>query len=137
MMAEKESTMTATKTVLLVDDDEEILTRLGAALAARGYRVLKAADGNLGLALAEREAPDLVVVDMMVPLKSGLLILEKVKGRPHAPPVIMITANESPRHRAYAERLGADDYLCKPLDAERLLTSVQRFCPLPGPDSEG
>jgi DNA-binding response OmpR family regulator len=123
--------MAATKTILLVDDDEDIRTGLGAALAANGYRVLTAADGNLGLALAEREAPDLVVVDMMVPLKSGLFILEKVKGRPHAPPVIVITANESPRHRAHAERLGADDYLCKPFDDERFLASVRRFCPPP------
>ena len=125
--------MPLTKTVLLVDDDEDIRTGLGGALEARGYRVLTAADGNLGLSLAEREAPDLVVVDMMVPLKSGLLILEKVKGRPHPPPVIMITANESPRHKAYAERLGADDYLRKPLDAEHFLACVQRLCPLPGP----
>jgi DNA-binding response OmpR family regulator len=126
--------MAPPKTILLVDDDDDILTSLGGALRARGYRVLTAADGNLGLSLAEREAPDLVVVDMMVPLKSGLLILEKVKGRPHAPPVIMITANESPRHRAYAERLGADDYLCKPFDAEHFLARVQRLCPPPGPE---
>jgi DNA-binding response OmpR family regulator len=121
--------MPATKTVLLVDDDEEILTSLGAALEGQGYRVVTAADGNLGLALTERESPDLVVVDMMVPLKSGLLVLEKVKSRPNAPPVIMITANESPRHKAYAERLGADDYLCKPFDSDRFVASVRRLCP--------
>jgi DNA-binding response OmpR family regulator len=121
--------MPAAKTVLLVDDDEEILTSLGTALAGQGYRVVTAADGNLGLALTERESPDLVVVDMMVPLKSGLLVLEKVKSRPNAPPVIMITANESPRHKAYAERLGADDYLCKPFDCDRFVASVRRLCP--------
>ena len=123
--------MTVTKTILLVDDDEEVLQAVSALLEGAGYRVLTAADGNLGLALSERESPDLVVVDMMVPLKSGLLVLEKVKARPHAPPVIMITANESPRHKAYAERLGADDYQCKPLDNDRLLASVRRLCPLP------
>jgi DNA-binding response OmpR family regulator len=123
--------MSTSKTILLVDDDPEVCTGLGTILEGRGYRVLTAGDGNLGLALAEREAPDLVVVDMMMPKKSGFLVLEKVKGRPGgAPPVIMITANEGARHRAYAEQLGVDDYLCKPFDMERLLASVQRLCPL-------
>jgi DNA-binding response OmpR family regulator len=124
--------MSVTKTILLVDDDPEVLTGLGTVLRGRGYRVLTADDGNRGLALAEREAPDLVVVDMMMPKKSGFLVLEKVKSRPGgAPPVIMITANEGARHRAYAEQLGVDDYLCKPFDTERLLASVERLCPLP------
>jgi DNA-binding response OmpR family regulator len=127
--------MPVTKTILLVDDDEEVLHAVSGLFEGAGYRVLTAADGNLGLALSERESPDLVVVDMMVPLRSGLLVLEKVKGRPHAPPVIMITANESPRHKAYAERLGADDYQCKPLDNERLLASVRRLCPLPAAEA--
>jgi DNA-binding response OmpR family regulator len=129
--------MSATKTILLVDDDPDILSTLSAALEASGYRVVTAADGNLGLALTERESPDLVVIDIMVPFKSGLLVLEKVKGRPHAPPVIMITANESPRHKAYAERLGADDYLSKPFPSERLVASVQRLCPLSDRGTEG
>jgi DNA-binding response OmpR family regulator len=125
--------MPADKTVLLVDDDTDLLATLRAALEGSGYRVVTAEDGNLGLALTERESPDLVVVDMMVPLRSGLLLLETVKSRPHAPPVIMITANESPRFKAHAERLGADDYLCKPFDSGRLVSSVQRLCPLAGP----
>jgi DNA-binding response OmpR family regulator len=96
--------------------------------------VLTADDGNLGLALAEREAPDLVVVDMMMPKKSGFLVLEKVKSRAgSAPPVIMITANEGARHRAYAEQLGVDDYLCKPFDTETFLASVERLCPPASP----
>jgi DNA-binding response OmpR family regulator len=123
--------MDATKTILLVDDDAELLNNLRTALEAQGYRVLTAEDGNLGLALSERESPDLVVVDMMMPKKSGFLVLEKVKSRPHKPPpVIMMTANEGARHRAYAERLGVDDYICKPFDVDRLLASVQRLCPL-------
>ncbi len=122
--------MATTKTILVVDDDEDIRTGLRTVLESRGYRVLAAADGNQGLALAESEAPDLVVLDMMVPLKSGFLILEKVKSRPSgAPPVIMITANEGPRHRVYAEQLGVDDYFCKPFDMDTFLASVQRLCP--------
>jgi DNA-binding response OmpR family regulator len=124
--------MATKKTVLLVDDDPEIVTALTTVLEKRGYRVLAAADGNTGLAAAERHQPDMVVVDLMMPRQSGLVVLEKLKGRGGAgPPLIMITAHEDSRHKAYAERLGVDDYLCKPFGVEQLLASVERLCPLP------
>jgi DNA-binding response OmpR family regulator len=123
--------MAATKTILLIDDDHDILGAMRTVFEKRGYRVLTASDGNMGLAVAERESPDLVVVDMMMPKKSGFLVLEKLKSRGEASPrVIMITANEGGRHRAYAEMLGVDDYLRKPFAMDKLIESVQRFCPL-------
>jgi DNA-binding response OmpR family regulator len=129
--------MAAKKTILLVDDDTDILSALRAFLERRGYRVVTATDGNAGLAVAERETPDLIIVDMMMPKKSGFLVLEKLKSRKEAaPPVIMITANEGSRHRAYAEMLGADDYIRKPFATERLLDSVERLCPLPTESTE-
>ena len=65
--------------------------------------------------IAEREGPDLIVLDMMMPKKSGFLVLEKLKGRPGGLiPTIMITGNEGSRHRAYAEMLGVRDYIRKP-----------------------
>ena len=127
--------MATPRTVLLVDDDADIVSAMRTVLERRGYRVLTAGDGNAGLAAAEREAPDLVVVDMMMPKKSGFLVLEKLKGRPGGLiPTIMITANEGSRHRAYAETLGADDYLRKPFAMDKLLESVVRLCP---PDESG
>ena len=60
--------------------------------------------------MAERSRPDLVIVDMMMPKKSGFLVLEGLKSKGAGPKVIMMTANEGSRHRAYAEMLGADDY---------------------------
>ncbi len=130
--------MAAAKTVLLVDDDAEVLGAMRVVLERRGYRVVSAADGNMGLAVAEREAPDLVIVDMMMPKKSGFLVLEKLKGRNRTTPrVIMITANEGSRHRAYAEMLGVDDYIRKPFAMDKLLDSVARLCPLtPNPAAE-
>lgn len=123
--------MAASKTVLLVDDDADILSAMRLLIASRGYRVVTATDGNLALAAAEREGPDLVVVDMMMPKKSGFLVLEKLKSRgPDSPKVIMITGNEGGRHRAYAEMLGVDDYLRKPFPMDKLLESVQQLCPL-------
>ncbi|MCI0464182.1 MAG: response regulator [Gemmataceae bacterium] len=123
--------MARIKTILIVDDDMEILSALRMVLERKGYRVLTATDGNMGLAAAECHAPDLVVVDLMMPRKSGLLVLEKIKSRrPAGPRVIMITANEGIRHRTYAESLGVDDYIHKPFALERLLESVERLCPL-------
>jgi DNA-binding response OmpR family regulator len=120
--------MADTKTILLVDDDREIIAALRTVLEGKGYRVLTASDGNAGLAVAERENPHLVVVDMMMPKKSGFLVLEKLKSTPEKKPkVIMITANEGSRHRAYAEMLGVDDYLRKPFSLDKLLERVQEL----------
>jgi DNA-binding response OmpR family regulator len=120
----------AAKTILLVDDEAEIVALMRAALEPAGYRVLAAEDGNRGLALAEREQPALVIVDMMMPKRSGFSVLETLKQRPGGPRVIMVTANESARHREYAQRLGVDDYIIKPFEMQKLLDSVRRLCPL-------
>jgi DNA-binding response OmpR family regulator len=118
----------AGQTILVIDDEPEIIAALRSALEGAGYRVLAAEDGNMGLALAECERPDLVIVDMMIPKKSGLAVLEKLKQRPGGGPrVIMVTANESLRHKEYAQKLGVDDYFIKPLDMERVLASVCRL----------
>ena len=117
----------ATQTILLVEDEPETIATLRSTLEGAGYRVVAAADGNMGLALAEREQPVLAIVDMMIPKKSGLAVLEKLKQRPGGPRVIMVTANESARHREYAQKLGVDDYFIKPLDMEELLASVNRL----------
>ncbi|TWT90052.1 Response regulator MprA [Pseudobythopirellula maris] len=114
--------------ILLVDDDAEIIESLRLALEANDYEVLVARDGNQGLALIERESPDLVILDMMMPKRSGFLVLEKLRRtQPDPPRVIMITANEGNRHKAYAETLGVDDYLRKPFPMDQLIMSVKRL----------
>jgi DNA-binding response OmpR family regulator len=120
--------MRDTKRVLLVDDDVEILESMRTVLESKGYEILIARDGNQGLVMAEKEDPDLVVLDMMMPKRSGFLVLERLR-RSRAVPVrvIMITANEGSRHKAYAEMLGVDDYIRKPFAMDRLLESVQRL----------
>ncbi len=114
--------------ILLVDDDVEIIESMRAVLESRGYHILVARDGNQGLVMAEKEEPDLVVLDMMMPKRSGFLVLEKLRrSRPNPMRVIMITANEGSRHKAYAEMLGVDDYIRKPFAMDRLLDSVDRL----------
>ena len=126
--AEKPARGKSGKRILLVDDDHEIIESMRTVLESRGYEILVARDGNQGLMMAEGESPDLVVLDMMMPKRSGFLVLEKLRrSRPDPLRVIMITANEGSRHRAYAEMLGVDDYIRKPFAMDRLLESVDRL----------
>ncbi len=125
---EEEKTPAKPQRILLVDDDHEIVESVRYALEANGFEVLVARDGNQGLAMAEREDPDLVILDMMMPKRSGFLVLEKLRrSRPVPLRVIMITANEGSRHKAYAEMLGVDDYIRKPFAMDRLMESVKRL----------
>ena len=127
--------MSVVKTILIVDDDREIVAGLRTVLESRGYRVVTAHDGDAGLQQASTEKPDLVLVDMMMPKKSGFLVLEGLKKIAPAVKVIMMTANEGSRHRAYAEMLGVDDYLRKPFAMDKLLDSVAALCPLSEPEA--
>ena len=125
------------RTILLVDDDHEIVESMRTVLENKGYRILVARDGNSGLMVAERENPDLLILDMMMPKKSGFLVLEKLKSRPGGLiPTIMITGNEGSRHRAYAEMLGVRDYIRKPFAMEKLVRAIERVMGLQTRGSE-
>ena len=125
---EEKSTTETTHRILGVDDDLEIGRTVRYALEAKGYEVINATDGNQGLALAETEDPDLIILDMMMPKRSGFLVLEKLRRSRRVPTrIIMITANEGNRHKEYAETLGVDDYIRKPFQMDRLLESVERL----------
>jgi DNA-binding response OmpR family regulator len=107
-------------------------------LENKGFRILAARDGNAGLMVAERESPDLIILDMMMPKKSGFLVLEKLRSRPGGLiPTIMITGNEGSRHRAYAEMLGVRDYIRKPFAMEKLVRSVEKVLGLKVRTGEG
>ena len=124
----EEDSPTKPQRILIVDDDYEIVESVSVALGAAGYEVVIARDGNQGLAMAEREDPDLVILDMMMPKRSGFLVLEKLRRTRRVPiRVIMVTANEGSRHKAYAEMLGVDDYIRKPFPIDQLIGSVKRL----------
>jgi DNA-binding response OmpR family regulator len=113
--------------ILVVDDDQECVEAIRVALQARGYEVEIARDGNQALQMTELVNPDLLILDMMMPQRSGFLVLENIRrNRPEPLPVIMITANEGSRHKAYAEMLGVHDYLRKPFSIDKLMESVER-----------
>jgi DNA-binding response OmpR family regulator len=121
--------MLTSRTVLLIDDDADILEAMRSAIEYYGYRVLTARDGISGLDCAGRERPDLVVTDMMMPGQSGFLVLDALKQSADPPKVVMITASTGRQHQAYAEILGADDYLLKPFALSKLVDTVRRLCP--------
>jgi DNA-binding response OmpR family regulator len=123
---EKDYLMAATKTILIVDDDVELSDGLRVVLERQGFRVIQARDGQQGKQMVYQQRPDLVILDMMMPRMGGYPVLEHFKGKADAPPIIMITANEGSRHKAYAEYLGVIDYIRKPFAMERLLEAVER-----------
>lgn len=107
--------------VLIVDDDPDVRESIEAAFAAEGALTRAVGDGNEAVRMCHDDPPDLMVLDMMLPKRSGFLVLESVRGREDCPVVIMVTANEGKRHQAYAESLGADEYLQKPVPLDTLL----------------
>ncbi len=117
--------MSEKKTILIVDDDRELVDALRAMLERHGFSVLHAHDGHQGKQMIYNHRPALVILDMMMPRMGGYPVLEHFRGK-EAPPIIMITANEGSRHKAYAEYLGVVDYIRKPFAMERLLESVQK-----------
>jgi DNA-binding response OmpR family regulator len=124
--------------VLLVDDDRDVLESMDVAFKLEGAETICVADGNEAVVACQEAEPDLVVLDMMLPGRSGFLVLEKIKGYEDSPAVIMLTANQGKRHQAYAESLGVDRYLIKPIPLARLIDAaaelLNELAAAPDPD---
>lgn len=119
--------MTTPATILLIEDDREIQNTLRNVLEAAGYDVIVAPNGIEGKRLIMSRNPHLVITDMMMPQLGGFPVLEFLRNEvPNPPRVIMITANEGGRHKAYAEMLGVDDYLRKPFAMDVLLEAIEK-----------
>ncbi len=118
-------------TILLVDDDRDILAAMGAALSELGPTIITATDGNSAVTQVQSNSPDLVVLDQMLPKRSGFLVMEHIKRSTppgqERPKVLMITGNPGSRHKIYAKSIGVDLYLNKPFRMEKLLNSVQEL----------
>ncbi len=118
------------KTILVVDDDPDMVKAITTVLSDTGAVLKTAADGNAALIAAQEFDPDLVVLDAMLPKRSGFLVLEKLKNagkkRGSKPFVIMITGNAGKRHQDWANSLGVDGYINKPFRMERLIESVEK-----------
>lgn len=112
------------KTVLIVDDDEDILSSIDLAMRSEGAVTRTVTDGNAAVSACNDFDYDAVVLDMMLPKRSGFLVLEKLVEQEVPPIVVMITANQGKRHMAYAHSLGVHAYLNKPVSLERLIDTL-------------
>jgi DNA-binding response OmpR family regulator len=111
--------------VLVIEDDEAILRGLVDNLRFEGYSVLTAADGQRGLELIRAERPDLVVLDLMLPLMSGLEVARRVRKAGLSVPLLMLTARGEEMDRVMGFEWGADDYVTKPFSISELLARIR------------
>ncbi len=110
--------------ILVVDDEPHIVEVVRAYLVRDGHDVSTAADGETGLELAKRDAPDLVVLDVMLPRRSGFDVLRELRTVGATPAVIMLTARDELIDRVAGLEIGADDYVAKPFEPRELVARV-------------
>jgi DNA-binding response OmpR family regulator len=115
----------AKKRVLVVDDDPELVESVRIALMSHGYEVLVATDGAEALARVERDRPDLLVLDLVMPRRSGLTVLDRMhRTAMRSTPIIMMTGTDEQRHKDAARLRGVNVFMCKPFLIEDLLVEV-------------
>jgi two-component system alkaline phosphatase synthesis response regulator PhoP len=117
------------KTVLICDNERTLRALVRAALKDSGYRILEAQDGDEALEIARAQRPDLMILDMMMPGRTGLDVLAELRQTDElgATPVIMLTARTQDADREQAERAGADRFLPKPFSPRRLASIVDEM----------
>jgi DNA-binding response OmpR family regulator len=113
------------KTVVVVEDDPSIAMGLEMNLQAEGHRVLMAADGEQGLALARSPGVDLVILDVMLPKLNGFEVLRTLRGERVTMPIIMLSARGAEMDKVMGLELGAEDYVTKPFSLAELLARVK------------
>jgi two-component system, OmpR family, alkaline phosphatase synthesis response regulator PhoP len=111
--------------ILVVEDDLAIRRGVAMNLRAEGYAVLEAADGDTGLKTALEQAPDLLILDIMLPGMSGLDLLQVLRDSGVTIPVIILSARDRPHDKVEGLELGADDYVTKPFGVRELLARVR------------
>lgn len=114
------------KSVLIIEDDRKIAMALTLRLNAAGYKATSAFDGLTGVAAAVANPPDLVVLDVCLPVRDGFVVAEEIQALLRPPiPIIFITASKQPGFRQKANALKAAAYFEKPYEAEGLLVAIQ------------
>ncbi|MBQ2829571.1 MAG: response regulator transcription factor [Oscillospiraceae bacterium] len=117
--------MDAKKTVLIVEDEKNIVDIVRFNLQKEGYGTLEAYDGEAGLALAREKSPDLILLDVMMPKMMGFDVCRILREGGDNVPVIMLTAREEEADKVLGLELGADDYITKPFSMRELMARVK------------
>jgi CheY-like chemotaxis protein len=117
------------KTILVVEDDADVLGILISSLEGEGYTVVAATDGRQALERAGSSSPDLILLDMMLPVMSGYDVMPALKADPltAAIPVVGISARATAADVAQARRLGMDAYITKPFRISEVLETIQAY----------
>jgi DNA-binding response OmpR family regulator len=113
------------KRILVIEDEPQMLLGLRDNLELEGYEVQTAADGEEGLTKAATFAPDLVILDIMLPKKNGFDVCRELRARSNSTPVVMLTARSAETDKVLGLELGADDYVTKPFSITELLARVR------------
>jgi two-component system nitrogen regulation response regulator NtrX len=111
--------------VLVVDDEDAVRSSLKMIFEYEGYEVLLAANGPVGLKMAEQESPDLVLLDIKMPQMDGLEVLKRIKEREGAPPVVILSGHGTVKTAVDAVKLGAFDFIEKPPESDRILIAAR------------
>jgi DNA-binding response OmpR family regulator len=111
--------------ILIVEDQKDMVTGLVFNLEAQGHKVSAAYDGEAGLSSAEREKPDLIVLDIMLPKKDGFEVCRELRRKGHDVPILMLTARREEADKVLGLEIGADDYLTKPFGLSEFLARVR------------
>ena len=117
--------MNTQKTVLIVEDEKNIVDILRFNLQREGYRTLEAYDGEDGLAQAVSASPDLILLDVMLPKMNGLDVCKSLRSQGSNVPVIILTAREEESDKVLGLEIGADDYITKPFAIQELLARIR------------
>lgn len=113
-----------TKTILLIDDDSEIVDLVGKYLKREGYQSLVAGNARDGLQLAQREEPDLIILDVILPDGDGMDVCRKIRNE-LSTPILLVSAKGEDADKVLGLGLGADDYLTKPFSLNELVARVK------------
>jgi DNA-binding response OmpR family regulator len=111
--------------ILLVEDNRDFAATLAANLEREGYDVTVAANGVDGLALAKRDEPDLIILDLMLPAMNGFTVLQRLRDEGREAPVLIMTALATEEEKLRGFGLGADDYVVKPCGLLEILARVR------------
>ena len=114
------------KKILIVDDEKAIVDILNYNLSNEGYKTVEAYDGEQAIEMAEKEKPDLILLDVMLPKKDGFSVCKEIRQKNNIP-IIMVTARSQLEDKAIGEETGVNEYITKPFELDAIVKKVEEY----------